>query len=218
MLKPDARTSITGGFVLARAFEAAGLPEDVLHVLPGGVDQGRLCTDAHVAMIAFTGLTAAGRKVGELCGKHLKKTSLELGGKERAHHPERRRPGRRRVECGIWRVASSGTICMSTGRILVEKSIASGLVERLAAKANHLPVGDPMSGTVALGPLISESQVRRVDECVKQSIAKGAKLEAGGTFERLFYKPTVLSGVGPGMRAFEEEVRPGRLGHCVRDR
>ena len=207
VLKPDARTSITGGFVLARAFEAAGLPEDVLHVLPGGVDAGEaLCTDPHVAMIAFTGSTAAGRKVGELCGKHLKKTSLELGGKNALIilNDADLDAAASNAAFGAW--LHQGQICMSTGRILVEKSIASGLVERLAAKANHLPVGDPMSGTVALGPLISESQVRHVDECVKQSIAKGAKLEAGGTFERLFYKPTVLSGVGPGMRAFEEEV------------
>jgi benzaldehyde dehydrogenase (NAD) len=207
VLKPDARTSITGGFVLARAFEAAGLPEDLLHVLPGGTDVGEaLCADPNVAMIAFTGSTAAGRRVGELCGKHLKKTSLELGGKNSLIilNDADLDAAASNAAFGAW--LHQGQICMATGRILVEKSIAAGLVERMAAKANHLPVGDPMTGTVALGPLISESQVRHVDECVKQSISKGAKLEAGGTFERLFYKPTVLSGVGPGMRAFEEEV------------
>jgi benzaldehyde dehydrogenase (NAD) len=207
VLKPDPRTSITGGFVVARAFEAAGLPEDVLHVLPGGADVGEaMCTDPHVAMIAFTGSTAAGRKVGELCGKHLKKTSLELGGKNALIILDDADLdlGASNAAFGAW--LHQGQICMSTGRILVAKSIATSLVERLVVKANHLPVGDPMSGTVALGPLISEAQVRHVDECVKQSVSKGAKLEAGGTFERLFYKPTVLSSVGPGMRAFDEEV------------
>jgi benzaldehyde dehydrogenase (NAD) len=82
VLKPDLRTSITGGLILARLFERAGLPANLLHVLPGEADAGEaLCVDPNIAMIQFTGSTRTGRRVGALAGQHLKKVSLELGGK-----------------------------------------------------------------------------------------------------------------------------------------
>ena len=72
-------------------------------------------------------------------------------------------------------------------------------------KANHLPVGDPL-GQVALGPVISRRQVERIHGIVTDTVKAGAKLAAGGTFDGPYYRPTVLTGVKPGMRAFEEEV------------
>jgi benzaldehyde dehydrogenase (NAD) len=81
ILKPDPRTSVTGGAVLAEIFERAGLPGDVLYVLPGGADVGEaLVTDPDVRVIAFTGSTKAGRAVARLAGEHLKRVHLELGG------------------------------------------------------------------------------------------------------------------------------------------
>ena len=72
-------------------------------------------------------------------------------------------------------------------------------------KAKHLPVGDPL-GQVALGPVINRAQVERIHGIVKDTVAAGATLAAGGTFDGPFYRPTVLTGVKPGMRAFDEEV------------
>jgi acyl-CoA reductase-like NAD-dependent aldehyde dehydrogenase len=81
ILKPDPRTAVCGGVVLARVFEEAGLPEGLLHVLPGGPEAGEaLITDPLVRIISFTGSTAAGRHVGELAARHLKRAHLELGG------------------------------------------------------------------------------------------------------------------------------------------
>src|SRR5262245_57067262 len=81
ILKPDPRTSVTGGVVLARIFEEAGLPPGVLQLLPGRVDVGEaLVSHPLVRVISFTGSTNAGRRVGELAGKHLKRVHLELGG------------------------------------------------------------------------------------------------------------------------------------------
>src|SRR5690242_14096981 len=81
ILKPDPRTAVTGGVILARIFEEAGLPAGVLQVLPGGADVGEaLVTHPLVRVISFTGSTAAGRRVGELAGTHLKRAHLELGG------------------------------------------------------------------------------------------------------------------------------------------
>jgi benzaldehyde dehydrogenase (NAD) len=207
LLKPDPQTPVTGGFILARLFEAAGLPAGVLHVLPGGAATGEaLVTDPDVAMISFTGSTAAGRRVGELASKHLKKVTLELGGKNSTIVLD---------DADLDVAASSiawsaylhqGQICMATGNVLAHRKIARDLIERLVEKAKQLPVGDPNTTQCALGPLINARQLERVDGIVKDAVAKGAVLRAGGTYEKLFYKPTVLEGVRPGMRVMEEEV------------
>jgi benzaldehyde dehydrogenase (NAD) len=99
-----------------------------------------------------------------------------------------------------------GQICMTTGRVLVQKSIAEEFIKRLADKAEHLPVGNPATGQVALGPVINQKQLQRIDSIVKDTVAAGASLRAGGKYENLFYRPTVLTDVKPGMRSFDEEV------------
>jgi benzaldehyde dehydrogenase (NAD) len=207
VLKPDTQTAVSGGFLIARVLEDAGLPSGVLHVLPGGAEAGEaLCTDPHIAMIAFTGSTAVGRRVGALAGEHLKKVSLELGGKNSLIILDDADldAAASNARWGAW--LHQGQICMTTGRVLVHEKIAPAIVERLAAVADHLPVGDPATGHVALGPLINEKQRDKVHAIVHESVTAGARLKAGGTYEGLFYRPTVLDGVAPGMRAFDEEI------------
>ncbi len=207
LLKPDPQTPLGGGYVIARLFEQAGLPAGLLHVLPGGADVGEaMCVDPNIAMIAFTGSTAAGRRVGALAGERLKRVSLELGGNNCLVILDDADldTAASNARWGAW--LHQGQICMTTGRILVDQKIAPALVERLAAVADHLPVGDPAREQVALGPLINERQRDRVHRIVHDTVAAGATLRAGGTFEGLFYRPTVLDGVRPGMRAFDEEI------------
>lgn len=205
--KPDLQTPVTGGFILALALEAAGFPKGLFQVLPGSVEAGEaLCSAPEIGMVAFTGSTAAGRKVGEACGRNLKKVSLELGGKNSLII----------LEDADLEVAASnivwgayfhqGQICMASGRVLVQESIAEALTAKVVEKARHMPVGDPVSGQVALGPLINQRQLEKVHGIVQDTVAAGARLEAGGTHEGLFYAPTVLSNVKPGMRSFDEEV------------
>ncbi len=207
VLKPDPQTPVSGGFLIARIFEEAGLPAHCLQVLPGAADAGEaLVKDPDVAMVSFTGSTEAGRMVGELAGRHLKKVTLELGGKNRLIVLDDADVDLA-ASCAAWGAyLHQGQICMTTGIILAHENIAGKLIELLTEKANHLPVGDPASQHVALGPLINERQRDRVHSIVQDSIAQGAKLQAGGSFDRLFYKPTVLTEVRPGMRAFDEEV------------
>ena len=207
VLKPDPQTPVSGGFIIARVFQDAGMPEGVLHVLPGGAEAGEaLVTNPHVRMIQFTGSTPVGRRIGELCGKNLKKVSLELGGKSSLIVLDDADLDRAasNVAWGAW--LHQGQICMASGRVLVHEKIAAALIEKLVAKATHMPGGDPKTGQVALGPMINAKQVARAHAIVHDSVKAGAKLEAGGTHEGLFFKPTVLSGVMPGMRAFDEEV------------
>jgi benzaldehyde dehydrogenase (NAD) len=206
VLKPDPRTAVTGGMIPARIFEEAGLAKGVLQVLPGGVEAGEaICTDPDIAMVAFTGSSAVGRRIGELAGKHLKKVLLELGGKNAVivFEDADLDAAASAIAFGAW--FHQGQICMTTGRVLARDKIAAPLTKKLVDKAQHLPVGEPMS-QVALGPVINRAQVERIHAIVKDTVAAGATLSAGGTFDGPFYRPTVLTGVKPGMRAFDEEV------------
>jgi benzaldehyde dehydrogenase (NAD) len=207
VLKPDPQTPVTGGFFIARAFEAAGLPPGVLQVLPGAADAGEaMCSDPNIQMIAFTGSTGAGRRVAELAGRHLKKVALELGGKNSLIILEDADLDRAASNVAWGAYLHQGQICMATGRVLVDHRVVAELTARLVERARRLPVGDPATGQVALGPLINERQRDRVHAIVEDAVREGARLETGGTYDRLFYQPTVLSGVRTTMRAFKEEV------------
>lgn len=207
ILKPDPRTPFAGGIIIAAALEQAGLPKGLFHVLPGGADVGQALVEAPgVPMIAFTGSTAAGRKIGELAGKHLKKISLELGGKNSLIVLEDADLDKAVSAVAFGAFFHQGQICMATGRVLVQRSIAAELTRRLAEKARQLPVGDPALQPVALGPIIDQHQLQHVIDIVDAAIVDGAVVEAGATNEGLFYAPTVLSNVRPGMRAFDEEI------------
>jgi benzaldehyde dehydrogenase (NAD) len=169
VLKPDPRTALTGGFIVARIFEEAGLPKGVLQVMPGGVEAGEaICVDPDIAMVSFTGSSNVGRRIGELAGKHLKKVQLELGGKNAVIvlDDAELNSTASAIAFGAW--FHQGQICMTTGRVLVNDKIAAPLTERLVAKAEHLPVGDPL-GQVALGPVISRAQAERIDGIVKDA-------------------------------------------------
>ncbi len=207
VLKPDPRTAVCGGLVIARLFELAGLPAGLLHVLPGdGAAGAALTADPNVAMIQFTGSTGAGRKVGEAAGKHLKKVSLELGGKNSLIVLDDAD-----LDLAIanttWGVyLHQGQICMSSGRVLVQRGIHDAFLAKLTAKAKSMVVGDPSKGQVHLGPLINTAQRDHAAKVVADATAAGAKVEAGGGYEGLFFQPTVLSGVTRDNPAFNEEI------------
>ncbi|KAA9150890.1 aldehyde dehydrogenase family protein [Amycolatopsis acidicola] len=207
VLKPDPRTAVCGGVALARIFEEAGLPAGVLHVLPGGADTGAaMVEDPHVRVISFTGSTAAGRAVGELAGRHLKRAHLELGGNSALVVLEDADLDAAMSAAAWGSFFHQGQICMTTGRHLVHSSRYDEYVERLAAKAEHLPVGNPATDEVALGPIIDAAQRDKIHGLVTGSVEAGAKLAAGGTYEDLFYKATVLAGAGPSVPAYDQEV------------
>ncbi len=205
--KPDPRTPISGGVIIARAFEEAGLPAGVLNIVPGGADVGAaMCEDPNIAMVSFTGSPEGGSKVGESCGRNLKKVQLELGGKNSmiVMDDADLDAAASNAAWGAW--LHQGQICMATGLILAPASTAQALIEALTTKAHHLPVGDPSKDQCALGPLIADTEAKRIEGIVQDAVAKGATLHAGGTPTGTMFPATVLSGVKPGMRAFDEEI------------
>ena len=207
VLKPDPRTAVCGGVALARVFQEAGLPDGLLHVLPGGVQTGEaVVTEPLIRLISFTGSTAAGRRVGELAGRLLKRVHLELGGNSALIVLDDVDLDRA-VSAGAWgSFLHQGQICMTTGRHLVHEAIYDEYVARLAGKASHLPVGNPATEQVALGPIIDERQRDKVHGLVTESVKAGARLAAGGSYEGLFYSPTVLADVSAQMPAYASEV------------
>jgi benzaldehyde dehydrogenase (NAD) len=207
VLKPDLRTPVSGGFILARVFEEAGLPEGLLHVLPGGAETGSaLVADPRVRVVSFTGSTAAGRKVAALGAEHLKRVHLELGGNSALVVLDDVDVDQV-VSVGAWgSFLHQGQICMTAGRHIVHESVADDYVSALAGHAEHLPVGDPATGQVALGPLIDDSQRDKVHQLVTSTVAAGARLAAGGTYQDRFYQATVLDQVRDDMPAYTQEV------------
>jgi benzaldehyde dehydrogenase (NAD) len=207
ILKPDTRTAVAGGVAVARVFEEAGLPEGLLHVLPGGPQTGEaVVTHPLIRVVSFTGSTAVGRHIGEIAGRLLKRVHLELGGNS-ALIVLNDVDIDRAVTAAAWgSFVHQGQICMTTGRHLVHESIYDEFVAALADKASHLPVGNPATEQVALGPIIDERQRDKIHALVTGSAQAGAKIAAGGTYEGLFYRPTVLADVATSMPAYASEV------------
>ncbi|WP_271395487.1 benzaldehyde dehydrogenase [Neomicrococcus lactis] len=208
LLKPDPRTAVCGGVVLMRIFEEAGLPAGVLSLLPGGADVGAAVVEApEVSVIAFTGSTNAGRKIGETAGRLLKRAHLELGGNNAMIVLPGADLAKAASAAAFGSFMHQGQICMSTGRHLVHESIHDEYVAALAEKAKHLPVGNPATEQVALGPIIDENQLKKVDALVQDSVLQGATVTAGGAIkEGLFYQPTVLTDMKVEHPAWNQEI------------
>ena len=207
VLKPDVQTPVSGGHLVARLFELAGLPKGLLHIVPGGPETGEaLVAHPGVNMISFTGSTAVGRRIGEVTGRMLKRAALELGGNNALIVME---------DADLEKVASAaafgsffhqGQICFTAGRHLVHESVADKYTALLKGRAANLHSGNPNLGQVHLGPMINQKQVDRANKLLLASVAMGAKVETGGEVDGLYFKPTVLSGVTPDMDVFKDEI------------
>ncbi|MFD5482765.1 aldehyde dehydrogenase family protein [Streptomyces hawaiiensis] len=207
LLKPDPLTPVSGGVLIARLFEDAGLPEGVLHVLPGGAETGQaVAADPHVAMVAFTGSTGAGRAVARVAGEGLKRVSLELGGKNSLVVLEDADVAAAALAGAVSTFGYQGQACVAAGRHLVHTDLVEAYTDALVGHARALRVGDPREDGVSIGPVISERQATRIEQIVDESVAAGARVLTGGRRDGLFYPPTVLDHVDRAMPVFTEEI------------
>ncbi|TFD46954.1 aldehyde dehydrogenase family protein [Cryobacterium frigoriphilum] len=206
IIKPDPRTTITGGLFFAEVLEQAGLPVGLFSVVPGGADVGSALVDEpRVPVISFTGSTPAGRAIGARGGELLKRVHLELGGNNALVVLDDA-DVEAAASAGAWgSFLHQGQVCMTTGRHLVHESLYARYVDLLTEKALNIPVGAPASGA-PLGPIIDAGQRDKVHSIVTDSVAAGARLTAGGAYDGLFYRPTVLADVSVNHRAFAEEI------------
>src|SRR5919112_5060490 len=207
VLKPDPRTAVCGGVVFARIFEEAGLPEGVFHMLPGGADVGAaVVDDPLIRVIAFTGATRAGKIIAAEAAKRLKRVHLELGGNSALIVLDDVDVEQAVSVGAMGSFNHAGQICMATSRHLVAADVAADYAAALAEHAERLPVGDPTRDDVAMGPIIDERQRDNIHRVVISSVDAGARLAAGGTYEGLFYRPTVLTDVPLTAPAYAEEI------------
>lgn len=207
LLKPDPRTTVSGGVTIMRVFEEAGLPPGLLQLVPGGSDVGVAVVEApEVEMVAFTGSTAAGRKVGETCSRLLKRAHLELGGKSAMIVLEGADTDQAASAAAFGSFLHQGQICMASGRHIVHDAVYDEYISKLADKAKNLPVGDPAESGTVIGPIIDENQLNRIDGIVQDAISAGAKVAAGASSSGVYYSPTVLTDLTPDNRAWREEI------------
>jgi acyl-CoA reductase-like NAD-dependent aldehyde dehydrogenase len=206
VLKPSEETPVIG-LKIAELFEAAGLPPGVLNVVTGPARDvaGVLLSDPRVRMITFTGSTQVGKIIAVEAAKHLKKITLEMGGK----NPLivlRDADVDYAVRAGCFGIYfHQGQVCMANSRIIVEAPVFDEFCEKFAARAQTYKVGDPHDPQTVIGPLIRRTQCGFIDEQVKDAVAKGARVLTGGTHQDNFYQPTVVAGVTPDMRIYGEE-------------
>lgn len=188
----------------------AGFPEDTFQTLLIGSGQvGRVLDDPRVKAASLTGSEAAGAQVAAAAGRQIKKTVLELGGSDPfvvMPSADLERAARVAAEA---RCINNGQSCIAAKRFIVDDRIADDFEARFVAAMESLRVGDPMDEATQVGPLATPQILEDVDDQVRRSVEKGARLLTGG--RRLpgpgnFYAPTVLADVPPDAPAYREEV------------
>lgn len=199
---------------LAAALAEAGAPAGVVNVVSGAsVDVGEAAVDSpDVDMVSFTGSTAIGQRIGEVCGRGMKRQLMELGGKGAAIVFEDADLDAAAAGIGTTFSFYSGQICTAPTRVLVQRSVYEPLLERLVRYAGHLKVGDPRDRDTVVGPLISAAHRERVESYVELGRKEGARVVVGGErpgpgLDKGFYvAPALLADCAPEMRVVREEI------------
>src|SRR6266536_1033756 len=192
------------------ALTDAGVPTGAINLVTNDPsDAGEVVEEliAHPAVrrVSFTGSTRVGRIVAETAGRHLKRVLLELGGKAPLLVLADADLDRAVAAAHFGAFMHQGQICMSTERIVVDRSVADEFATRLSERAKGLRVGDPRDPGTQIGPLINGAALQRVTELVQDAAAHGAQILAGGSAQGPCFEPTVLHGVTPEMRVYGEE-------------
>jgi benzaldehyde dehydrogenase (NAD) len=207
VVKPAPATPISGALVIAELFAEAGAPPGILQVVCGGDEIGEhLVAHPAVKMIHFTGSSEVGREIAKIAGGQLKRVSLELGGNNALVVLDDADVEEASM-IGAWSAFHyQGQTCITAGRHIVARPLFDRYVERLAERARAIVVGDPATDEVGLGPMISAEQRDRGHDILQRSVANGARVVEGGSYEDLFYRPTVVVDVTPEMPLWREEI------------
>jgi succinate-semialdehyde dehydrogenase/glutarate-semialdehyde dehydrogenase len=213
VLKPSPH-AVMAGERIARVFARAGLPEGLLRVVHGHADAGQALVDAAVAQVRFTGSTAAGIAVGEACARGMKRSVLELGGRDPMLVLADASVARAARGAAWAAFANAGQCGGSVKRALCLREVHQRFLDGVVAAARARRLGDPLDAATEIGPLVTGDRCARVRELVEEAVAEGATLHCGGPADApaglrgAFFAPAVLTGVTPAMRIAHEEA-PG---------
>jgi aldehyde dehydrogenase (NAD+) len=208
VLKPASDTPVTGGLLIARIFEEAGLPLEVLSVIVGaGRDVGDAVMDHPIPrVISFTGSTEVGRHVGAHAGEHVKRVCLELGGNCPLIVLEDAELDRAVAAAVAGTYLHQGQICIRINRILVHTRLYEKFVDRFSERAASLVVGNPADFATDIGPIINRTQFDSILQKVDATVRRGATARLRGMPQGLVIPPIVLTDVTNDMPSAHEEV------------
>jgi aldehyde dehydrogenase (NAD+) len=193
----------------------AGLPKGVVNLVHGLGEEagGALVRHSGVNLVSFTGSTEVGREVAKICAETYKKVSLEMGGKNAIIVMDDAALDLA-VEGALWGgFGTSGQRCTAASRVIVHEKVHRAFTRDFADRARALRLGSGLDENTDVGPVINETQLRRIHEYTAVGRDEGAKVLVGGEIATegelsrgFFYRPTILDDVEPGMRVAREEI------------
>ena len=210
VLKPASQTPFTA-LALCVLAERAGIPKGVLSCVTGSASAigGELTRHPLVRKLSFTGSTEVGKILLSQCAGTVKKTSMELGGNAPFIVFDDADLDAAVQGAIISKYRNAGQTCVCANRILVQESVYDAFAEKLARAVSALHVGDGTDPKTQIGPLIDANAILKVEEHVKDALAKGARIVVGGDRHSAgdnFFTPTVLADTTPDMLIFREET------------
>ena len=215
IIKPASVTPLTT-LEFGRLMEKAGVPKGAVSVVtgPGSTVGETLVTHPGVDVVGLTGDTVTGSRIMELASHTVKRLQLELGGKAPFIVLEDADIEAATEGAVVGGFVNGGQDCTAATRVYVHESIYDRFMKRFVEKVGKIRMGDPTRRDVDMGPLVSESQRRKVEEMVKAGTSEGAKLVVGGKrpalgapFDRgFYYEPTIFADVQQNMRICQEEI------------
>jgi acyl-CoA reductase-like NAD-dependent aldehyde dehydrogenase len=207
VLKPDLNTPISGGLLIAKIFEEAGIPKGLLNVVVADIEEvgDEFIEHPIPRVISFTGSIQAGRRIGEVAGRNLKKVSLELGGNSPFVVLDDADVDQAVSAAVFGKYMHQGQVCMAINRMIVDRSVYDEFVVKLKEKVLNLKVGNPAEGAV-IGPLINDTQVTRLKKLIEKSIEEGAEPILLGKIEGRLVEPSILINVHNDMAVAQNEL------------
>lgn len=195
--KPDIQVGIISGAIIAKAFEAAGLPSGVFNMVQTDIEEigDDILENPISSLITFTGSTAVGRHIGAIAGRNLKGVALELGGNnpfvvlsdadvEQA------------VNAAIFgKYMHQGQICMCINRMIIHKDLYEAFIEKFAKRAKQVPYGDTSDPSTIIGPLINQGQIKKYENFIAEAKASGARVILEGERVGNVFSPSIFADV-----------------------
>ncbi len=208
--KPAGDTPVTGGLLIAKIFEEAGLPPGVFNVVVGPASEIGDYMVCHQTprFVSFTGSTAVGKRLGALAteGPMLKQIALELGGNSPCVILDDANLDDAVNGAIFGKFLHQGQICMAINRIIVDASIYDTFVDQFTAKAKSLTCGNPADKGVVIGPLINQQQADSMKEKIEKARAEKARETLTGSIDKLMVTPYVFADVDPHASLSMEET------------